>query len=81
VKTAACLILSLILTACARDKSADAPKAALASNLSPASPDSSALPADPGPAPSINSARAMQYVREVVAFGPRPIGSANHKKL
>ena len=23
----------------------------------------------------------MQYVREVVAFGPRPIGSANHKKL
>ena len=23
----------------------------------------------------------MQYTREVVAFGPRPIGSANHKKL
>jgi Zn-dependent M28 family amino/carboxypeptidase len=23
----------------------------------------------------------MQYVKEVVAFGPRPIGSANHKKL
>ncbi len=23
----------------------------------------------------------MQYVREIVAFGPRPIGSANHKKL
>lgn len=23
----------------------------------------------------------MRYVREVVAFGPRPIGSANHKKL
>jgi glutaminyl-peptide cyclotransferase len=32
-------------------------------------------------ASSFNSARAMQYVREVVAFGPRPIGSANHKKL
>ena len=26
-------------------------------------------------------ARAMQYIKEVVAFGPRPIGSANHKKL
>ena len=81
MKTAAWLILSLILTACAPGKSADAPKAAVASNLSPASPDSSALPADPGPAPSINSARAMQYVHEVVAFGPRPIGSANHRKL
>jgi glutaminyl-peptide cyclotransferase len=32
-------------------------------------------------AASINSARTMQYVKEVVAFGPRPIGSANHKKL
>jgi glutaminyl-peptide cyclotransferase len=32
-------------------------------------------------ATSFNSTRAMQYVREVVAFGPRPIGSANHKKV
>jgi Zn-dependent M28 family amino/carboxypeptidase len=32
-------------------------------------------------AESFNAARAMQYTREVVAFGPRPIGSANHKKL
>src|SRR5207302_1364863 len=31
-------------------------------------------------APSFNSTRAMQYVREVVAFGPRAIGSGNHKK-
>ena len=23
----------------------------------------------------------MQYVKEIVAFGPRPIGSANHKKV
>jgi len=23
----------------------------------------------------------MQYIKEIVAFGPRPIGSANHKKL
>jgi glutaminyl-peptide cyclotransferase len=34
-----------------------------------------------GPAPTINSERAMQYVKDVVAFGARPIGSANHKKL
>jgi Zn-dependent M28 family amino/carboxypeptidase len=33
------------------------------------------------PAQSFNAARAMQYTREVVAFGSRPIGSPNHKKL
>jgi glutaminyl-peptide cyclotransferase len=32
-------------------------------------------------AQSFNASRAMQYTREVAAFGPRPIGSANHKKL
>lgn len=32
-------------------------------------------------AQSFNAARAMQYTRAVVAFGPRPLGSANHKKL
>jgi Zn-dependent M28 family amino/carboxypeptidase len=43
-------------------------------------PAAPSLSADPAPA-SINSARAMQYVKEIVAFGPRPIGSANHKKV
>jgi Zn-dependent M28 family amino/carboxypeptidase len=33
------------------------------------------------PSSGINSARAMQYTREIVAFGPRPIGSWNHKKV
>ena len=37
--------------------------------------------ADTTALPSINAARAFQYTREVTAFGPRPIGSANHKKL
>jgi glutaminyl-peptide cyclotransferase len=32
-------------------------------------------------AQSFNLTRAMQYTREIVAFGPRPIGSQNHKKL
>ncbi len=32
-------------------------------------------------APAFNAARAMQYVKEIVAFGPRPIGSENHKKV
>src|SRR5215470_13920282 len=34
-----------------------------------------------GPAPTINAARAMQYTKEVVGFGGRPIGSENHMKL
>jgi glutaminyl-peptide cyclotransferase len=32
-------------------------------------------------APDFDSARAMQYVKDIVAFGPRPIGSENHKKV
>jgi glutaminyl-peptide cyclotransferase len=39
------------------------------------------LPPDNGPLPTVDSARAFQYVKEIVAFGPRPIGSANHKKV
>jgi glutaminyl-peptide cyclotransferase len=34
----------------------------------------------PVPAPTINGNRAMGYVREVVGFGPRPVGSGGHKK-
>ena len=30
---------------------------------------------------SFNEIRAMRYVKEIVAFGPRPIGSPNHKKV
>jgi glutaminyl-peptide cyclotransferase len=32
-------------------------------------------------APKVDGAKAMDYVRQVVAFGPRPIGSEAHKKL
>jgi Zn-dependent M28 family amino/carboxypeptidase len=39
------------------------------------------LPPDSGPPPTIDANRAWQYVKEVVKFGERPIGSVNHKKL
>jgi glutaminyl-peptide cyclotransferase len=42
--------------------------------------DLSILPADAA-APAFNSNRSFQYIKEMVAFGPRPIGSANHKKV
>jgi glutaminyl-peptide cyclotransferase len=75
------LALSLTLFACAREKNAAAaPKESAPSTAVPAATDASTS-ADPGPVPAFNSARAMQYVQEIVAFGPRPIGSANHKKV
>ncbi len=38
-------------------------------------------PPDPGPLPKIDAKRAFEYTREVTAFGPRYMGSENHKKL
>ena len=35
----------------------------------------------PDTPPTFNASRAMQYVKEIVAFGPRPIGSENHRKV
>ena len=71
------LLLIVVLIACDRDKNA-VPTAAQAAV--PTLPTLS-LPLDNGPPPTIGSSRAMQYVKEIVAFGPRPIGSANHKKV
>lgn len=31
--------------------------------------------------PTFNASRAMEYVKEIVAYGPRPLGSQNHKKV
>ncbi len=39
------------------------------------------LPPDSAPPPTFNGDRAMQYVKEIVKFGPRPLGSGNHKKV
>ena len=36
---------------------------------------------DTAPLPHIDSKRAFQYTREVAAFGPRYMGSENHKRL
>lgn len=52
-------------------------------------PDPSATPAPAGAAasatgaipPRLDGTRALQYVRELVALGPRPVGSAAHKKM
>src|ERR1700688_3304476 len=79
-----CLLALVIASiACDREKDATAVKAQAPAPASPADPSVLKLsfPADTATPPTIDGARAMQYVKEIVAFGPRPLGSANHKKV
>jgi glutaminyl-peptide cyclotransferase len=77
-------LMLLGATSCDQGKSdvqAPAP-AAKEGTVSPSSRSAeTASSMNAGPAPAINSTRAMQYTKEITAFGARPIGSANHKKL
>jgi glutaminyl-peptide cyclotransferase len=75
------LVCAVTLLACDRDKgTAQGPAPPV-----PVSADSTApeltLPADSGPPPAFDGDRAMQYVKDIVKFGPRPVGNANHKKV
>ena len=72
------LIFVLTLFACSKGKNAAASSASAASAQPVAVSD---LPPDSSPSPAFNANRAMQYVKEIVALGPRPIGSENHKKV
>ena len=71
------LMCLLSWVACSTQKAADAASPADSATSAAAAAE---LP-DTGPPLSFDSDRAMQYVKEIVAFGPRPIGSANHKKV
>jgi glutaminyl-peptide cyclotransferase len=78
------LVCALLFCACSRDKKAA--EAASAAAVQPKTENASVempqtTPAASDPVPSIDAARAFQYTREVTAFGARPVGSANHKKL
>jgi glutaminyl-peptide cyclotransferase len=75
------LSISLAIVACDQDRDATSVKAQAPTAVPATAPPKLVLPPDSGPPPAIDSARAMQYVKEVVAFGPRPVGSANHKKV
>jgi glutaminyl-peptide cyclotransferase len=70
------LILLLLSTACARS----APNAEEAKPSPVAVPADTALPAPDNDPPTFNASRAMEYVKEIVAFGPRALGSEGHKK-
>jgi len=63
----------------------DATPQNVAQNVAPEKPAAqNAAPQKDAPqsvAPRINAARAMQYTREIVNMGPRPIGSQAHARL
>jgi Zn-dependent M28 family amino/carboxypeptidase len=75
----------LASTACSKGSSTPAENAkAGASAAAPETvptPAAGSVPADDGPLPQIDSKRAFQYIKEIVAFGTRPMGSENHKKV
>ena len=70
----------LILSACAQ-RPAEATGPVHSASAAPSTGRAESPLVDFGTVPSFNSARAMQYVKEIVSFGPRPIGSANHRKV
>jgi len=69
----------LAVLACDRDK----PPAQAQTTQAPPAVKSAppTFPADNAPPPAFDADRAMRYAREIVKFGPRPLGSANHKKV
>jgi len=70
----------LTLLACDRAKQTAQvqPEAAAATNAANAP---LTFPPDTGVLPAFNGDRAMQYVKDIVKFGPRPLASASHKKV
>ena len=82
-------LLTLASVACSQGSSAPSPGSSTAaaanttaSETLPAAPaPAGTAPADSSPLPAIDSRRAFQYIKEIVAFGTRPMGSENHKKL
>jgi Zn-dependent M28 family amino/carboxypeptidase len=77
------LLIAIVIVACDRDNDATPVKAQTQPTAAATAPAASnlSLPPDTGPLPTFDSARAMQYVKGIVGFGPRPVGSPNHKKV
>ncbi|HET6176283.1 MAG TPA: M28 family peptidase [Candidatus Sulfotelmatobacter sp.] len=77
----ALLACALAFLACDRDKDTaqvqSRPAAAPAESTDPVLN----LPADNGPPPAFDGERSLQYVKDIVKFGPRPLQSASHKKV
>ncbi len=71
-----------LLAACSRKPAPETKPETAVQTVAAASPaaDFAALP-ESGPLPQFNGAAAMQCVKDVVAFGPRWVGSPGHARL
>jgi len=76
------LILAFTLSYCDKEKNAAAAQSTTSSAAMfvPSALDPASVGTDPNP-PAIDGSRVMQYTKDIVALGPRPLGSANHKKV
>ncbi len=74
-------VCTLTLLACDRDKDAAQGQTPPVAATTDATGPTLTFPPDSGPPPTIDAERAMQYVKDIVKFGPRPLGSASHKQV
>lgn len=78
LKCVSIAMLMIAMTACTQQKtSAASPEGQQHS----AQAGKAALTVPPGPAPRLSGERALQYTKDVVAFGPRYVSSPGHKKV
>ncbi len=77
--TAVLAFAAVVLLGCSQQPTTQAASAPAAPHIRASSDQ--ALPDASGQPAHFNGQRAMQFVREVVAFGPRPVGSPGHRKL
>jgi len=75
-----CVLFAAALAALACDRDKQTIEVQPPAALDPAH-QTPTFPPDSGPLPTIDANRAMQYTKEIVKLGPRPLGSANHKKV
>ena len=77
----ACIAAALVAAGCARPAPSAQKTGVSAAVQAATQATDPPQPNDSAPPPEFNASRAMQYVKEIVAYGPRPIGSKSHEKV
>ncbi len=76
-----CLLLVVALAACSKSQPEASDAASTPSAPASTQPVSATSVSNNVPVPNIDGNKTLQYVKDVVAFGSRPPGSAAHQKL
>jgi len=80
-KPVSCILLAAVLAFLACDREKGSAQDHPSSTPAAVAPAQMNFPPESGPPPNFDAGRAMQYAQEIVRFGPRPLSSANHKKV